>query len=144
MGEITLDVKIHNDFSLANLDEMQQVYASVGWMKHNKDIISKIFNASTQVTIATDGNRIIGFGRAISDGVFNAAIYDVVVHAEYQGMGIGKLIMKDLLSNLRDISCVHLISTTGNENFYRRVGLKRVKTAMARYLNPALDEEYLD
>ena len=58
-------------------------------------------------------------------------------------MGVGKLIMEDLLNNLRDISCVHLISTTGNENFYRCVGLKRVKTAMARYLNPALDEEYL-
>jgi ribosomal protein S18 acetylase RimI-like enzyme len=139
-----MDVKLHNDFSSVNFDEMLQVYLSVGWRKHNKDIIRKIFNASTHITIAMDNNRIVGFGRAISDGFFNAAIYDVVVHFDYQEKGIGKLIIEDLLENLRDISCVHLISTTGNEGFYRRAGLKKVKTSMARYLNPALAKEYLE
>ena len=99
---------------------------------------------STHVTFAIGDNRILGFGRAISDGVFNAAIYDVVVHSDYQGMGIGKLIIEDLLHNLRDVSCVHLISTTGNESFYRQAGLKKTKTAMARYLNPVLSEKYLE
>lgn len=139
-----LDVNLHNDFASVNLDEMHQVYASVGWTKHNTDIIKQVFNASTHVTIATIDNLVVGFGRAISDGVFNAAIYDVVVHASYQGTGIGKLIIDDLLHNLRDVSCVHLISTTGNEGFYRRAGLKKIKTSMARYLNQTLAQEYLE
>uniref|UniRef100_UPI0035576207 GNAT family N-acetyltransferase n=1 Tax=Alicyclobacillus tolerans TaxID=90970 RepID=UPI0035576207 len=139
-----MDINLHNDFASANLDEMQQVYASVGWMKHTTDIISTVFSASTHVTIARDDNRIVGFGRAISDGVFNAAIYDVVVHSDYQGKGIGKLIIEDLLHDLQDISCVHLISTTGNEGFYRSEGFKKVKTSMARYLNPILSKEYLE
>lgn len=139
-----MEVKLHNDFTSVNLNEIQQVYASVGWMKHNPYIIRQIFIASTDVTIAMNDNRVIGFGRAISDGVFNAAIYDVVVHSDYQGSGVGKLIIEDLLHNLQNVSCVHLISTSGNEGFYRRAGLKKVKTSMERYLDPALDEEYLE
>ncbi|MFD1675226.1 GNAT family N-acetyltransferase [Alicyclobacillus fodiniaquatilis] len=139
-----MDIQLHHDFSLANLDELQQIYLSVGWKRRDIGIIRKILAASTHVTIAMDGQRMVGFGRAISDGVFNAAIYDVVVHPDYQRHGIGKRIVEDLLHRLRDISCVHLIATTGNEHFYRGVGFKKVKTAMARYLSPALDSEYLE
>ena len=139
-----MNFKLHNDFPSVNPEKLQDVYASVGWMNHNADIITKVFNASTHVTFAMDNDRVIGFGRALSDGVFNAAIYDVVVHADYQGMGIGRMIMNDLLQHLQNISCVHLISTTGNEDFYRSAGLKKAKTSMARYLNPARSEEYLE
>lgn len=139
-----MNIKLHNNFPFINPEELQDVYASVGWMNHNADIITKVFNASTHVTLAMDNDRVIGFGRALSDGVFNAAIYDVVAHSDYQGMGIGRMIMNDLLQHLQDISCVHLISTTGNEDFYRSVGLKKAKTSMARYLNPARSVEYLE
>ncbi|WP_336458464.1 GNAT family N-acetyltransferase [Ferroacidibacillus organovorans] len=122
-----MNIKLHNDFPFINPEELQDVYASVDWMNHNADIITKVFNASTHVTLAMDNDRVIGFGQALSDGVFNAAIYDVVVHSNYQGMGIGKMIMNDLLQHLRNISCVHLISTTANEDFYRSLGLKKLK-----------------
>lgn len=53
------------------------------------------------------------------------------------------MIVKNILFQLADISCVHLISTTGNETFYRNLGFKNLKTGMARYLNRNLTEEYL-
>lgn len=139
-----MDIKIHNDLSKANWEEMKEVYQSVGWRKHSNDIIKKVFEASNVIAIATCNERIVGFGRAISDGVFNAAIYDVVVHRDFQNLGIAKKIMNNLLDNLKHISCVHLISTTGNEEFYRKIGLKKLKTGMARYLNPELAKEYLE
>ena len=37
-------------------------------------------------------DKIVGFGRAISDGEYQSAIYDVVL-PEYQNQGVGKLIM---------------------------------------------------
>ncbi|WP_244401918.1 GNAT family N-acetyltransferase [Parageobacillus sp. KH3-4] len=88
--------------------------------------------------------RIVGFGRALSDGVFNAAIYDVVVHRDFQKRGIGKAIVEDLLAQLRHVSCVHLIATTGNEPFYQQAGFKKIKTAMGRYLSRDLAREYLE
>jgi ribosomal protein S18 acetylase RimI-like enzyme len=80
----------------------------------------------------------------MTDGVFNAAIYDVILHPEFQKQGIARQIMEYLLDKLSNISCVHLISTSGNEDFYKKLGLKRIKTGMARYLNPNLASEYLE
>ncbi|WP_412839294.1 GNAT family N-acetyltransferase [Bacillus paranthracis] len=139
-----MDIRINSDFSTANLDDMKEVYASVGWTKHTNEIIRQVFEASNVIAIVTFNDRIIGFGRAMSDGVFNAAIYDVVVHREFQRQGIAKKIMEFLLDKLSNVSCIHLISTTGNEEFYRKLGLKKLKTGMARYLNTSLSDEYLE
>lgn|SRR5579875_2063681 len=138
-----MDLKIHSNFSRVNLDELKEIYASVGWTKHTKEIIKQVFEASNVFAFATVNGRIVGCGRAITDGVFNAAIYDVIVHPEFQKQGIARQIMENLLDQLRNVSCVHLIATTGNEEFYKKLGLKRVKTGMARYLNPNLANEYL-
>jgi ribosomal protein S18 acetylase RimI-like enzyme len=35
--------------------------------------------------------KMIGFGRAISDGQYQSAIYDVVVLPEFQNQGVGKI-----------------------------------------------------
>lgn len=61
----------------------------------------------------TVNGRIVGFGRAIGDGVYNAAKYDVLVHPEFQKQEIARKLMDNLLLKLSNISCVHLISTTG-------------------------------
>jgi len=127
-----------------NWTEIKAVYHSVGWMKHDEDKIKEIFSASTIVALAYYEGRIVGLGRALSDGVFNAAIYDVVVHKQFHKQGIGKMLIENLLEHLQDISCVHLITTTGNNSFYEKCGFRNVKTAMARYLNPVLAREYLD
>lgn len=139
-----MDIRISSDFSTANLDEMKEIYASVGWTKHTNEIIRQVFEASNVIALVTVDGRMIGFGRALTDGIFNAAIYDVVVHPDFQMQGIAKKIMAFLLDKLRNVSCVHLISTTGNEGFYQKLGLKRIKTGMARYLNSSLSDEYLE
>jgi ribosomal protein S18 acetylase RimI-like enzyme len=139
-----MDIEIHSDFANANLNEIKEVYASVGWMKHTNEIIRQVFEASNVVALVKVNGRIIGIGRGMTDGVFNAAIYDVVVHRDFQRQGIAKKIMEFILDKLSNISCVHLISTTGNEGFYRKLRFKKLKTGMARYLNPSLSEEYLE
>jgi ribosomal protein S18 acetylase RimI-like enzyme len=123
---------------------MMQIYTSVGWTKHTKEIIKQVFEASNVSAFATLNGRIVGFGRSMTDGVFNAAIYDVIVHPEFQKQGVAKLIMEYLLDKLSNVSCVHLISTTGKEGFYNKLGLKKIKTGMARYLNTNLANEYLE
>ncbi|WP_375162859.1 GNAT family N-acetyltransferase [Rossellomorea sp. SC111] len=138
-----MNVKLLNHFEPDRLNEMREVYHSVGWFKHTNEVVSKIFLRSDIVSLAVLEGRIVGVGRALTDGIFNATIYDVVVHRDYQRKGIATLIMKDLLEQLADVSCVLLISTTGNEAFYRKHGMKSLKTGMARYLNPSLEEEYL-
>jgi len=139
-----MEVSILNDLENVDWLRMKEIYHSVGWKKHNEEKIKKIFNLSNVIAIAYHKDRIVGFGRGISDGIFNAAIYDVVIENQYQNKGIGKQIISNLLDQLEDISCVHLVATTGNEEFYRKLGFKNMKTAMARYLDPNLIKEYLN
>ncbi|MED4968326.1 GNAT family N-acetyltransferase [Parageobacillus toebii] len=139
-----MNIHVYRDLSKANWQEMKDVYESVGWTKHSEEIIQQVFEASDVIALAVYNGRIVGFGRALSDGVFNAAIYDVVVHRDFQGHGIGKAIIEDLLEQLKHVSCVHLIATTGKEKFYQKAGLKKLKTAMARYRNRDLAREYLE
>ncbi len=139
-------MKISFSHSIENVEwsRMKEIYRSVGWKNHDEEKIKKIFQTSSVVAIAYDENKITGFGRALSDGVFNAAIYDVVIDKDYQNKGIGQQITENLLAQLKDISCVHLVSTSGNEEFYKKAGFRKMKTGMARYLNPSLAEEYLE
>ncbi len=139
-----MEIEFHTVFSNEDLAEMKEVYRSAGWMKHTNEVIKQVFEASNIKVIAKSEGRVVGFGRAISDGVFNAAIYDIVVHKEFQNEGIARQILQVLLEKLSGVSCVHLISTTGNEGFYRKLGFRKVKTGMARYLNSELRNEYLE
>lgn len=102
---ITLDYEFKNK----NLFELMGIYQSVGWHKHNEEIIKKVFDASTHYVFAMEEEKVIGFARALSDGVFNASIYDVVVHKNYHNKGLARKLLKNLLEQLKDISCIHLI-----------------------------------
>ncbi|MEI5909690.1 GNAT family N-acetyltransferase [Bacillus spongiae] len=137
-------MKIVNSLSKVNIEEIKEVYHSVGWTKHNEENIKLIFNASHIMTFVLINNKVVGIGRALTDGIFNAAIYDVVVHQDYQGNGIASHLLTDILNKLEGISCIHLISTTANEAFYHKFGFKKVKTGMAKYRNPKLIAEYLE
>ncbi|WP_245581003.1 GNAT family N-acetyltransferase [Paenibacillus ginsengihumi] len=42
------------------------------------------------------------------------------MHREYQKQGVGQRIVEHLMDKLADVSCLHLISTSGNEAFYQK------------------------
>lgn len=83
-----------------------------------------------------DGS-VIGFGRALSDGVYQSAIYDVTVLPEYQGQGIGKKIMEALLSKLpQGQGPVLIYVAPGKEGFYKKLGFEPLLTGMGLFRSP--------
>lgn len=75
---------------------------------------------------AYEQDRLVGFGRVISDGVFQSFICDLIVAPEYQGLGIGGTILKKLLSECKshNIVMVSLFSATGKADFYQKYGFE--------------------
>lgn len=69
------------------------------------------------------GPELVGFGRATSDGVFRAVLWDVVVAGEHQGEGLGRRIVEALLHcpAVERAERVYLM-TTNSAGFYRRLG----------------------
>lgn len=87
-----------------------------------------VFVGSYACCFAWDQTQLIGCARAISDGITSSAVYDVYVDPSYQGRGVGRALMANLLARLPKRS-VMLISTHGNEEFYRKLGFRRLRTA---------------
>ena len=106
------------------------LYKQAGWwtLKDDEDhsFVDRIVAGTYVFTIAEDGDRVIGMGRAISDGVSDAYIQDVTVHKEYRRKGIGGMIIKHIVKELqdRDIGWIGLISEPGAENFYKDLGFE--------------------
>jgi GNAT superfamily N-acetyltransferase len=94
--------------------------------------IKTAFERSYKVVTAWDGEMLIGAGRMLSDGICYGTIFDLGVLPEYQKKGIGKGLMKELLNGEEHMP-IHLTSTFGNEEFYKKLGFKKHKTAYSKY-----------
>ena len=71
----------------------------------------------------------MGFGRALSDGVYRAVLWDIVIDQNHQGNGYGKLILKNLLNSkkIRNTKKIYLM-TTNKKLFYCQEDFKEVKS----------------
>jgi ribosomal protein S18 acetylase RimI-like enzyme len=88
------------------------------------------------VCAAFVGDKIVGFGRALSDGQYQSAIYDVVVLPDYQMHGVGKLLVESLLKKLPKESTVLIYVAPGKQIFYENLGFGHLKTGMGLFPNP--------
>jgi N-acetylglutamate synthase-like GNAT family acetyltransferase len=73
------------------------------------------------------GNEIIGFGRALTDGVYRGVLWDIVIDKNHQGKGFGTLIVKNLLSSkkIKNTKKLYLM-TTNKKLFYTKFNFKEV------------------
>jgi ribosomal protein S18 acetylase RimI-like enzyme len=118
-------------FSLdPNLDlyELEELCDAVGWSRRPIPKVRKALQHSFLVVSMWQQRgsyrRLIGFARATSDHAFNATIWDVVVHPDFQGKGLGKRLMEKVIQELRaqDISNITLFADQGVVSFYERLG----------------------
>jgi len=73
------------------------------------------------------GNEIVGFGRALTDGVYRGVLWDVVIDQKHQGKGFGTLIVENLLSSkkIKNTQKLYLM-TTNKKKFYSQFDFKKV------------------
>ncbi len=125
----------------ADWNEVAATLERVGMAHYAPKAHRRAFEASHSVVFVreTDGGEgtggLAGFGRAISDGVYQAALYDIAVVPEMQGRGVGRLIVERLLDRLPGCNVI-LYAAPGKEGFYRRLGFRRMNTGMALFTRP--------
>jgi ribosomal protein S18 acetylase RimI-like enzyme len=111
-----------------DLYELEELCDAVGWSRRPLRKVKKAIQHSFLVVSMWEqrGNqrRLIGFSRATSDHAFNATIWDVVVHPDYQNKGLGKALMRQVIKKLRneDISNITLFADPQVVEFYRGLG----------------------
>lgn len=111
---------------------ISETLKQVGMAYYSPDLHKRAFEASHTTVFAWHAGQLVGFGRAISDGVYQAAVYDVAVVPEFQGKGIGSVIMENILSKLSHCNIV-LYASPGKEGFYKTLKFRNMKTGMALF-----------
>lgn len=111
---------------------VSEILKKAGLSYYERDIHRKAFENSQVVVFAFDGGELIGFGRAITDGVYEAAIYDVAILPEYQRKSIGSTIIRYILEQVSGCDVI-LFSSPGKEPFYQKFYFRKMKTGMALF-----------
>ncbi|EJO5349160.1 GNAT family N-acetyltransferase [Clostridium botulinum] len=117
-----------------NWNDVSCILKKVGMAYFNGEVHRKAFENSHTVVFVFDHDKLIGFGRAISDGVYQAAIYDVAVLSEYQGKSIGSKIVNSILEVIPQCNFI-LYASPNKEIFYKKLNFKKMKTGMALFKN---------
>lgn len=102
-----------------------------------EDLSIAIANSEPVVSV-WDRERLIGFARATGDGIYRANIWDVVIHPDYRGAGLGRKLVETVLSHPRmnRVERVYLM-TTHQQSFYERIGFEcNYSTTMVLYNQP--------
>ncbi len=114
----------------AQLPDREQFFAlfeTTGWNNEYQatpdELVRMLANSQYMVT-AYDGEKLVGFGRVVTDGVLHAMIYDMIVHPAYQTHGIGTNILSMLVAWCREmrIRDVQLFCARGKRSFYEKNG----------------------
>ena len=73
-----------------------------------------------------DQQQLIGFARATSDGIYRGTIWDVVIHPDYRGHGLGRKLVQTVLAHphMSKVERVYLM-TTHQQSFYERIGFTK-------------------
>jgi GNAT superfamily N-acetyltransferase len=103
------------------------LFETTGWnasYELDADELIRAVDASWAVVSAHEGGRLVGFGRAICDGVVHALILDMIVAPDRRGLGIGTEILRRLTERCRaaGIRDIQLFCAKGKSGFYEKNG----------------------
>ncbi len=129
-----MNLRLQFDITDINWVSVVEILRITGMANYSPERHQKAFGNSHNVVFVFENKRLIGFGRALSDGVYQAAIYDVAVIPDFQGRGIGTIIVDQLMRKCPDCNFI-LYSAPGKEIFYEKLNFRRMKTGMALFTN---------
>ena len=111
--------------------ELSALYAAAPLGNKSPANLQTVFTNSMFRCFVSENGKLVGVGRVLADGVDCAYICDIAVLPSHQGTGLGKEIVSHLVDLSRGHRKIILYAVPGKEGFYRKLGFKRMTTAMA-------------
>ncbi len=109
-------------------DDFFDLFSTTGWNDEeyhlSADQLHQAIQHSWYTISVYEDDRLIGFGRVISDGMLHAFIVDMIVHPQDQGKGIGRSVLEKLVHRCKNagINDIQLFCATGKSGFYTKSG----------------------
>nr|WP_320000145.1 GNAT family N-acetyltransferase [uncultured Draconibacterium sp.] len=108
------------------LEQVIELYKANKWSAADKtnELFKALINSHSLIT-AWDKNKLIGLGNSISDGFLVVYYPHLLVHPEYQGKGVGKMIVDRMFEKYKDFHMQMLTADGKAIDFYNKVGFVR-------------------
>jgi ribosomal protein S18 acetylase RimI-like enzyme len=112
-------------------ERVAEVLHQAGLSHDDAETQKLVFERSYAVAFAYDGNLLIGCGRALSDGIRQAAIYNIAVDETYRGRQVGRAVIESLLEQVK--GCIVILYTHPQTiALYEKFGFRRQKTGFVK------------
>jgi ribosomal protein S18 acetylase RimI-like enzyme len=116
-------------------EELSALYLAAPLGQKDPSDLKIAFANSMFKCFVYDSGTLIAAGRALADGRDCSYICDVAVHPSHQGRGLGRELVSKLVELSKGHKKIILYAARGKEPFYRKLGFKRMTTAMAIFQN---------
>ena len=113
----------------AQTDELAALYRDVWWAHDRvRPDIDRALDGSLPFALVDDAGHLAGFARVVTDGVFKATIFDVIVAPEHRGTGLGQRLLDTIMDHPTVAGCRHVELQCKPDlvDFYARWGFAEV------------------
>lgn len=119
-------------------NELAHLYRVAPLGEKSPEFLQTVFgNSRFKFFVSDETGRLVAAGRALADGADCSYICDVAVLPQHQGSGLGREMVARLVEASRGHRKIILYSVAGKEGFYRKLGFRRLLTAMAIFADEA-------
>lgn len=130
-------MKVVEELDEGLIQQLSQLYSTT-WFTQNRTLDDiKIMLKNSYLTLAfVTQEQLVGFCRVLSDGVYKAFLFDVIVHDDFQSRGFGKQIIHTVMNhhNLRDVGHIELYCPEKVSGFYKKLGFETRSSLLLRYV----------
>ena len=118
-------------------DQVRRFLAENGWAHRvgDPDQFARMMQGADRTVVAWDEGRVVGFARALCDGVSNGYLSMVAVAEDQRGQGIGRTLVRHLIGDDPGITWT-LRAGRGSEGFWQKMGFAASEVAMERTRRP--------
>jgi len=129
-----MDIEIKETKEI-NKEKIIELYQANKWSSAEKpDLLYKALMNSDSLITAWDGDRLVGLGNAISDGYLVVYYPHLLVHPDYQGKGIGRIIVDRFQKKYGNFHQQILTADNKAIDFYRKCGFEKAGSTQSMWI----------
>ena len=129
-----MDIEIKETKEISK-EKIIELYQAIKWSSAKKpDLLYKALMNSDSLITAWDGDRLVGLGNAISDGYLVVYYPHLLVHPDYQGKGIGRIIVDRFQKKYGNFHQQMLTADNKTIDFYRKCGFEKAGSTQSMWI----------